>query len=178
MLRWPVTSMENMATIVEVKRTLAGVEKRFDCRLLARTDTHVAVLWIAPDPMHVHGVDLPAGTVSFGHFWTDRSYNVYHWLRSDKTTIGYYFNISDRTIVEPAQLSWRDLTVDVLATPEGRLDVLDEDELPADLDAEGRAHIAAGKAAILGAPAAVMAEVEAASRALVPLVPFAFGSAP
>jgi len=170
--------MENMATIVEVKRTLSGVEKRFDCRLLARTDTHVAVLWIAPAPMHVHGVDLPAGTVSFGHFWTDRNYNVYHWMRSNRTTVGYYFNISDRTVVEPTLLSWRDLTVDVLATPEGRLDVLDEDELPADLDAEARAHIAAGKAAILDAPAAVIAEVEAASRALVPLAPFAFGSAP
>jgi len=38
------------------------------------------------------------------------------------------------------------------------------------LDAEVAAHIDAGKAAILGAPATVMAEIEAASRALYPLV--------
>jgi hypothetical protein len=174
MLRWRGHVNEELPSIVEVKRTLAGVEKRFDCRLLARTETHVAVLWIAPGPMHVHGVDLPAGTVSIGHFWTDRNYNVYHWMRSDASTLGFYFNIADRTVVSPAVLSWRDLTLDVLATPEGRLDVLDEDELPAELDNETRAHIDAGKAAILGAPAAVLGEVEAASRALVPLAPHAF----
>src|SRR5262245_14296751 len=158
--------MENLPTIVEVKRTLAGVEKRFDCRLLARTETHVAVLWVAPAAMHVHGVDLPAGTVSVGHFWTDRNYNVYHWLRSDNSTIGFYFNISDQTIVDGDLVRWRDLTVDVLAMPDGRLEVLDEHELPDGLDDETQAHIAAGKAAILSAPAAVMQEIEAASRAL------------
>lgn len=165
---------EELPAILEVKRTLAGAEKRFDCRLLARTATHVAVLWIAPAAMHVHGVDLPAGTISIGHFWTDRNYNVYHWVRSDASTIGFYFNIADRTVITPAQLSWRDLTLDVLAMPDGRLDLLDEDELPAVLDDEARAHIDAGKGAILNAPAAVMAEVEAASRALVPLLPSVF----
>jgi Protein of unknown function (DUF402) len=164
-----------LPTITEVKRTLANVEKRFECRVLARDATHLAVLWIAPAAMHVHGIDLPAGTVSVGHFWTDRNYNVYHWLDRARTTVGYYFNIADRTSWTGAELAWRDLTLDVLATPAGRLDVLDENELPADLDEEAHAHIAAGTAAILERPAAVLAEVEAASRALLPLVSFAFG---
>jgi predicted RNA-binding protein associated with RNAse of E/G family len=158
-----------LSTILEVKHTLAGAEKRFECRLLTRTATHLAVLWIAPAAMQVHGVDLPAGTVSIGHFWTDRRYNVYHWLRSDLSTIGYYFNIADRTSWTAERLDWRDLVVDVLAMPGGRLDVLDEDELPPELDAEAREHIDAGKAALLGSTAAVLAEVEATSRALTPL---------
>ena len=166
----------DLPTIVEVKRTLAGVEKRFECRLLSRSPAHLAVLWVAPAAMHVHGVDLPPGTVSIGHFWTARPYNVYHWLRADRTpsTIGYYFNLADRTTWTAERLDWRDLTVDVLATPAGRLDVLDEGELPPDLDAEARAHIDAGKAALLGATASVLAEVEAASRAVLPLAGFAF----
>jgi hypothetical protein len=163
--------------ILEVKRTLAGAEKRFDCRVLERGPHHLAVLWIAPAPMHVHGVDLPGGTVSFGHFWNDRNYNVYHWLRSNGSTIGYYFNICDDTSWTDERLSWRDLALDVLATPEGRLDLLDEDELPAGLDARTLGHVAAGKSAILDAPAAVLAEIEAASAALRPLVPFAFPGA-
>src|SRR5450432_1251968 len=169
-------AMAALPTIIEVKRTLAGLEKRFECRVLARTSTHLAVLWIAPAAMHVHGVDLPAGTVSVGHFWTDRPYNVYHWLRADRSTVGYYFNLADRTTWTAECLDWRDLTLDVLATPEGRLELLDEDELPAALDADARAHIDAGKAALLGAPAAVLAEVEAASRALLPLAAFAFAT--
>jgi predicted RNA-binding protein associated with RNAse of E/G family len=172
-------SPEALPTIIEVKHTLAGAEKRFQCRLLSQSATHLAVLWVAPAPMHVHGVDLPAGTVSIGHFWTDRSYNVYHWLRSDRATVGYYFNIADRTSWTADRLDWRDLVVDVLALPGGRLDVLDEDELPAALDAEARAHIQAGKAALLNATASVLAEVEAASRALVPLAfSVAFDEAP
>jgi predicted RNA-binding protein associated with RNAse of E/G family len=158
-----------LPTIVEVKHTLAGAEKRFECRVLARTDTHLAVLWVAPAPMTVHGVHLPAGTVSIGHFWTDRNYNVYHWLDGNRSTIGYYFNIADRTSWAGERLDWRDLVVDVLVMPGGRFQVLDEDELPRDLDDEVRKHIGAGAAALLEATEAVLAEVEAASRALVPL---------
>jgi predicted RNA-binding protein associated with RNAse of E/G family len=175
-----VSSDVSLPRLLEVKHTLAGVEKRFECRQLARAGTHLAVLWVAPVPMHVHGVDLPAGTVSVGHFWTDRFYNAYHWLGRDgaHATLGCYFNLADRTSWAGDRLDWRDLTVDVLATPGGRLAVLDEDELPPDLDAEARAHIDAGKAVLLGATAAVLAEVEAATRALLPLAAFAFETRP
>jgi hypothetical protein len=162
--------MRTLAPILEIKRTLAGVEKRFECTKLAGDSRHVVVLWIAREQMHVHGVDLPPGTISFGHFWSDRFYNVYHWVDGGGRTLGLYFNIADRTQIAGDRLEWRDLVVDVLATPAGRVEVLDEDELPAALDDEVTAHIAAGKAAILDAPAAVIAEIEAASRALYPLV--------
>jgi predicted RNA-binding protein associated with RNAse of E/G family len=159
-----------LPSILEIKRTLDGREKRFDCRLLALAPDrrHAAVLWIAPEPMHVHGVDLPAGTVSVGHFWTDRPYNVYHWLDGAGQTLGYYFNICDETRITAATIEWRDLFVDVLAIPGVRLDVLDEHELPEALPPGILAHITAGKDAILGVPAAVMTEIEEASQAVWP----------
>jgi len=126
------------------------------------------VLWVAPEAMHVHGVDLPAGTISVGHFWSDRHYNVYHWLDRAGQTLGYYFNICDQTRVTADIVEWRDLTVDVLALPGGRLDVVDEHELPAELPADVADHIATGKQAILSRVAAVLAEIEAASRAALP----------
>jgi predicted RNA-binding protein associated with RNAse of E/G family len=113
----------------------------------------------------VHGVDLPAGTVSVGHFWADRHYNVYHWLDPARKTLGYYFNICDQTRIGAGVVEWRDLIVDVLALPGGRLDVLDEHELPAELPPDVAAHITAGKQEILAAPGAVLAAIEAASRA-------------
>ena len=124
--------MAVLAPILEIKRTLRGVEKRFESgQLLASRTGYAVVLWVAPQPMHVHGVDLPAGTVSFGHFWEDRGYNVYHWLDGAGRTVGYYFNIADETRISPNVNSWRDLVLDVLATPDGRCQVLDEHELPA-----------------------------------------------
>jgi predicted RNA-binding protein associated with RNAse of E/G family len=161
-----VTVVPPLVPVVEIKQTLAGGERRFDCLRLAGGAGHAVLLWLAPEAMHVHGVELPAGTISFGHFWTDRFYNVYHWLGTDRRTLGFYFNIADRTRIGEAELAWRDLVIDVLAMPDGRLALLDEDELPAVVDPEAAAHIAAGKAAILERPAAVMAEIEAASRAL------------
>jgi hypothetical protein len=161
--------MPALSEITEIKRTLAGVEKRFACRLLAGDARGAVVLWVAPDAMNVHGVPLPAGTISFGHFWDDRNYNVYHWLGPAGQTLGYYFNIADETRLSPGRLEWRDLAIDVLATPAGRLEVLDEHELPPDLDPALRARVEAGLAAILADPAAVMAEIEARSRALWPL---------
>ncbi len=132
--------------ILELKRTLDGREKRFQCRLIEGDRRQAVVLFVAPAAMHVHGIDLPAGTVTFGHFWTDRLYNVYHWLDARGETIGFYFNLADQTVIDDARLEWRDLTLDVLATPAGRLEVLDEDELPADLDATTRARIERGEA--------------------------------
>jgi predicted RNA-binding protein associated with RNAse of E/G family len=151
--------------IVEIKTTLAGVEKRFDCRLLAGDARRAVVLWVASAPMQVHGIDLPSGTISFGHFWADRHYNVYHWVDGARRTIGFYFNLADRTRISEATLEWRDLVLDVIATPSGRLELLDEDELPAWLDPEVAAHIEDGKAAIFADPERLMAEIEAASRA-------------
>jgi hypothetical protein len=159
-----------LAPILEIKHFLLGGQKRFHCRQLSTADGHAVVLWIATAPMHVHGVTLPTGTVSFGHFWADRFYNVYHWVGPSRRTVGYYFNIADQTRIAGEVLEWRDLIVDVIATPEGRLEVLDEDELPADPPPDVAEHIAAGRAAILGNPAALMAEVEAASQSLFPLV--------
>jgi hypothetical protein len=156
--------------VVEIKRTLAGGEKRFDCRRLAGDARHAVLLWIATEPMHVHGVDLPAGTISFGHFWTDRYYNVYHWIDTSQHTLGFYFNLADQTRIAADRLDWRDLVIDILATPAGRLEILDEDELPTAVDDDVAAHIASGKAAILGAPATLLAEIEAASRAFFPRV--------
>ena len=156
----------DLPPVVELKRTLAGREKTFDCRLLAGDRRGAVVLFVAPGPMHVHGVDLPAGTVTFGHFWTDRAYNVYHWTDRSGATIGFYFNLADSTRIADGLIEWRDLTVDVLALPSGRLEVLDEHELPPDLDPATRAHIDAGRRAILDDPRRLMDEIERRSRAL------------
>jgi hypothetical protein len=157
--------------VTEIKRTLAGNEKRFECRRLAGGADHVVLLWISQAMMNVHGVALPPGTVTFAHYWTDRPYNVYHWMDRAGQTLGYYFNIADDTRIEPGLVSWRDLVVDVLIRPtSGKPEVLDRDELPADLPEDLRAAIEAGVAAIIADSDRVVREIEADSRRLHPRV--------
>jgi hypothetical protein len=170
----PLPAAGNFALdrIVEVKRTLSGQEKRFACTVLAREGSHLIVLFVAAAAMHVHGVDLPAGTVTFGHFWTDRPYNVYHWLDGvTGSTIGYYVNLSDSTSIGEGSLEWRDLIVDVLLMPDGRATVLDEDEIRADVPSSLRLQIADARATVLGARLALIAELERNRAALWPPPP-------
>lgn len=166
--------------VLEVKRTLDGREKRFECRLLAQTENgserHVVLLFVAESAMHVHGVDLPAGTVTFGHFWTARPYNVYHWLNPhDGATIGAYFNLSRDTRIAPGgegqgwRLDWQDVVVDLMLLPGQDARVLDEDEIPGDTPAALRQHIAAATRLILRDAAALTSELESHRAALWPL---------
>jgi len=138
--------MPTLSPILEIKTTFSGGEKRFSCTQLHKTDNHLVVLFVSPSEMNVSGICLPAGTVTFGHFWTDRPYNVYHWLAPDSgEALGYYFNIAEATDWQDGVLRWRDLIVDVLVSPDGRLTVLDEDELPADLDSSHALQIRSGR---------------------------------
>lgn len=132
-----------MDQITEVKTTLAGRTDRFFCDVAERSGRHVVVVYRVPKDREVHGVWLPEGTVTVGYFWQDRPYNLYHWIGPDGRTLAYYFNIGDVTRYDGDTVEWRDLAVDILATPDGPVQVLDEDELPADLDPATRRYVEA-----------------------------------
>lgn len=157
--------------ITEVKRTLAGVEKIFRCRVLARgpaPEADAVVLFVSDRAYRVAELDLPAGTVTFGHFWRDRPYNVYHWMTPAGATRALYLNLADATDVAGDVLRWRDLAVDLLLTPDGRTQVLDEDEVPADTGPDDRARIAAARARALADADRLRVEIESAAVLLWP----------
>jgi hypothetical protein len=138
-----------MRRITEVKRTLSGGEARFACEVYSQTDDELVVLFRLPEPRDVHGIWLPGGTVTVGYFWRSRPYNLYHWLDKRRRTLAYYFNIGDVRSWASTEFEWDDLAVDVLASPSGRTQVLDEEELPEDLPAERRAYILAARDEVL-----------------------------
>jgi hypothetical protein len=131
-----------LPTILETKRTLAGGHKTFPCRVLDRAGDALTVLFVSDRVYRVGALELPTGTITFGHFWAERPYNVYHWLTPAGATLAFYFNLADQTAIGPDTLSYRDLTVDLLARPGAAPQILDEDELPADLDPATRQQIA------------------------------------
>jgi len=117
----------------------------------------------------VHGVQLPAGTVTFGHFWQGRPYNVYHWLdHTDGAPIGIYANLAGDTRLEGETLSWLDLVVDVLILPGAQPVILDEDELPADMPAYLVARLGQARAAFFDDLPALLIELDEARAELWP----------
>ena len=112
----------------------------------------------------VEDLSLPAGTLSFGYFWTDRDYNAYHWISPQGATLGLYLNVSGSTAISENEVRWRDLVVDVLVTPDGRCRVLDEDELPDDLEPALLRRIKATRDDLVMRHRQLLEEVEARTR--------------
>jgi hypothetical protein len=158
--------ISSLPELVETKLTLDGRTKVFRCRALDRTAGAAVVLFVADRAYRVADLDLPAGTVTFGYFWADRPYNVYHWMRSDGGTLAHYFNLASDTRLEEGRLTWRDLTVDVLLRPGRPPEVLDEAELPDPLDQALAALIGEARARTLADAGAVAAALEAQSTRL------------
>ncbi len=125
--------MSDIATIVEIKHKLNGARLEFECQTLVQQPNEVVVLYRTPRDYQVADQCFKAGSLSLGYFWDHRNFNIYHWLKPNGDSMGIYVNIADRTTITAELVEWRDLILDLLITPDGRCQLLDEDELPADL---------------------------------------------
>jgi predicted RNA-binding protein associated with RNAse of E/G family len=157
-----------LPTIVEIKETLAGQRKDFRCHLIERGPGGATVLFVSTTRYDVAGLALPAGTVTLGHFWENRDFNVYHWLTPTGETLAHYFNLCADTVIAPDTIRWRDLAIDVLVRPGAGPVILDEDELPGDLEPDLHARIDRARRAVLEQYGEVVAELERRASALWP----------
>lgn len=154
---------QSFAEITEIKTTLTGKTKRFTCRAVSRTANDAVVLFVSDRVFQVGDLPLPAGTVTLAYYWVDRPYNVYHWMTPDGGTLALYFNIARDTVITERELRWHDLTVDVLLRPGAGPVVLDEDELPVELDQPTRQSIDRACATVLATCDEIAGSVERAS---------------
>jgi predicted RNA-binding protein associated with RNAse of E/G family len=152
--------------ITEVKTTLAGERQRFECERIHYAAGEAVILYRMPADHQLEDLLLPKDSRSLGYFWETRAYNAYHWVDDNRHTLALYFNICDNTRISQEQVAWRDLTVDVLITPDLRCRVLDEDELPDDLEPDLLAHIDTTRDALCANPARLLQQFESRSRTL------------
>lgn len=134
---------------------------------MTRNPGEVVVIYRMPRDVLLEDVLLLKGSISLGYFWQDRRYNVYHWIDEQQNSVALYFNIADRTRITKQIIEWRDLTVDVLITPDGRCRVLDEHELPADLDTALLAYINQTRDELCREPLSRLGEYDKLTRSLI-----------
>lgn len=149
-----------MAGILEVKHTLDGEQRTYPSTLLDAGEGFAAILYVLPESARVDDLDLPAGTATVAYYWADRPYNLYHWVDPAGRTLAFYFNLARATAITPGQIEWWDLAADVLVTPDGRVRVLDEDEVPVEVEPE----VARARAALERDLPDLLAAVEPSSR--------------
>ncbi|HUG55938.1 MAG TPA: DUF402 domain-containing protein [Candidatus Limnocylindrales bacterium] len=159
---------QTRAPIIERKTRLDGSVQDFACERLLLEPGRRAVLRYVLDRdwrLEDAGLVVPRGAVTISHYWMDRPYNVYHWLAGGHT-LAYYCNVAEQTEISEDLVAYTDLVVDVLLRPSGETLVLDEEELPADLDARRRGLVARATEAIVTNGRRIAAEVERESRLL------------
>ena len=149
--------------VEERKRKLDGRTLSYPCLGLERSHRQAVLRYDLDHVVDLAGLEIPAGAVSYGVYWTDRPYNVYHWTDAAGTTLAYYCNAACETVIGPDFVDWLDLELDALITPDGRVRLLDEDEVPPHLSVAYRRCIDEARLAF-GAAGALTAAVEACTR--------------
>ena len=156
-----------MLQAVEVKRTLDGKVVEYPCKsILFEFGVRAVILCEIAEPEPVVGgrLTLAPGTRSYGFFWPDRPYVPYHWLVDGQTML-HYVNLGRVVSLDEDRIVWDDYAVDVLRWPDGRVEVVDEDEIPPDADEALLNFIASAKARLLAELDEVVAVVETETRA-------------
>jgi len=94
---------QTRATITERKTRLDGSVAEYACEaLVVEPGRRAVVRYVTEQDRALEGTDLVLrkGTVTVGHFWADRPYNVYHWLDGGKT-VALYVSVATDTTIEP-----------------------------------------------------------------------------
>lgn len=134
--------------------------------LVLEPDRHAVLRYVLDREWVIAGGALvvPKGAWTVSHYWTDRPYNVYHWIEGGRT-IAFYVNIAADTTIDTGAIAYTDLVVDVLLRPSGAIEVLDEEELPPDLDPRHRLAIAKALETCITEARRLIAEIERETRA-------------
>ena len=143
---------------LEHKSRPDGRPQDFACELVLRRAGLAVLRFILPHANRIGPLDLPDGGLTYGFFWEDRPYNLYWWMTPAGETLGYYFNLGDHLTIGREELSWRDLWVDILVMPGHDPLILDEGEVPPDLDQALTAYLAGAKDMVLRDWPTVVAE--------------------
>jgi hypothetical protein len=138
-----------MPLCLEKKIALSGRVHMFPCELVRFEPGFGILKYIVEREYRINGVQLLPGDMTCALYWQERPYTLYTWrLRRVGTTL-YYFNIADSISLHPHEFIWRDLALDILIDAQGTAHVLDEDEIPGDLDADIARYIRRAKDHIL-----------------------------
>lgn len=139
-----------MTTCLEIKHTLFGDSKTYSCELLQYEPGFGMLRYVVDREHDISGHRLLPGDVTHALYWEDRPYTLYVWDPRSKGGRLSYFNIADSVSLQPEEFVWRDLAIDVLIDAAGRIDILDERELPPDLPQELRVYIGAAVDLVVG----------------------------
>src|SRR5438128_1072458 len=108
--------------IREIKRRLNGSHQEFLCDLIYRDDEAMIIRWQST------GKYAAIASMSEGYYWEDRHYLIYRMFR-EGALYGHRFDVCRDVRFGPDTVEFTDLFLDFFVTPDGELQIHDEDEV-------------------------------------------------
>ena len=118
-----------MPIIEEIKEHKNKETQRFLCNVLHREANYLVVSFHSEKEGNIRDIVIPSGSTTIAHYWTDRGYVVWRMYGPEGLLIGTLFHIVKDVIIASTHVQYLDLIVDIWIAPDGKLRVLDEDEL-------------------------------------------------
>lgn len=131
--------------IEEIKHNLDGTTERFNCYLVHRGPEYVVLCYISDMPYAVAAADVPAGSLTIGHYRPGNDYVLWQMYTPQAELLGYYVHLCDEIRLGDRSVEWYDMVVDVWLGSDGRFEILDEDELERSVDVGRIGHAEANK---------------------------------
>ncbi len=117
--------------ITERKQKPDGTWREYGCTQLHREEGLVVVEFVMARGGAIFGtpIEVPAGSVSHGWFWTRRPYNLYRMRRADGSLIAHRFDAVSDVRLSAKAVEYRDLVLDWWVMPDDKLIEEDREEL-------------------------------------------------
>ncbi|HEY9404199.1 MAG TPA: DUF402 domain-containing protein [Pyrinomonadaceae bacterium] len=122
----------NRIVTVEARKFDGRLHRTWQARLLAQEDSLIIVEGVFEEEIRHPQLGLIApGTHSTEYYWKDRWYSIFRFREPTGELRNYYCNINLPAVFDGSVLTFIDLDIDVLVTPDFTRHILDEDEFAA-----------------------------------------------
>jgi hypothetical protein len=115
--------------ITEIKRHVNKPDQTFRCEVLAREPGHLVLRYVSDRTGRIGDVTFPPGSTTYAHYWDGRGYVAWRMHGPDGRLKGHVFHVCRDVRIGPETVDYRDMLLDIWAEPDGRVVVLDEDEV-------------------------------------------------
>ena len=120
-----------MSTITEIKHHLNKPTERYVCDVLDRGRGWVSVSYTAERDYRLPTLTVPAGSRTIARYEQGRPYVRWDMSAPDGRPLGRLFHLCRDLTVSEDRVEYVDMLLDVWVWPDGRPEVLDDDELEA-----------------------------------------------
>ena len=115
--------------ILEIKRHLNKPDESYLCDLFKRDSGYLVLKYVSEQPGRVASVTFEVGSTTYAYYRAGGGYVLWRMLGPAHELRGHLFHICRDQVVAEDRVEYLDLLLDIWIDADGRLSILDRDEM-------------------------------------------------